>query len=85
MFRASELNTILTSENSKVTVFAPSGDLSRVSFGDQLPETVLGTHIVNATIPAALLHDGQRIVTLSDGLFLHISEVNSKKSEVSTN
>ena len=83
MFQGSELSTVLTSEESKVTVFAASEDISRSLFGGELPDRVLGTHIVDAIIPAAFLSDGQRLETLSDGLFLHISEVDSKGSEVS--
>ena len=84
MFRDSELSILLTSAEAKVTVFAPSDDISRSSFGNEIPEKVLGTHIVDEIIPAAFLNNGQRLETLSDGLFLHISEVNSKRSEVST-
>ena len=83
MFRGSELNTLLTSADSKITLFAPSEEISRSSFGSELPDKVLGTHIVDEIIPAAFLDDGQRLETLSNGLFLHISEVNSKGSEVS--
>ena len=85
MFENSSLSTILTTAEPMVTVFAPSEELSRDLFDSEQPEEVLGTHIVDDVIPAAFLSNGQRLETLSNGLFLHISEVNSKGNhEVST-
>ena len=84
MFQDSGLSTVLTSVESKVTVFAPRDDISGSPSGGELPARVLGTHIVDDVIPAAFLYNGQRLDTISDVLFLHISEVNSKGSEVST-
>lgn len=69
---------VLTSNDTEITLFAPSVELDLGNIGGHDLSAVLGTHIVNKTILASSLENGKKLETLSDGLFLHISEVHMK-------
>ena len=68
---------VVASNDAKISLFAPSNYT-----GDKEEEDVLGTHIVNKTILAAFLENGDKLETLSEGLFLHISQIKQDNEEV---
>ena len=73
---------ILDQNDTEISLFAPSIELDRNYLGNEELTAVLSTHIVNRTIFAAFLEDGSRLKTLSEGLFLHISQIKEDIKEV---
>ena len=68
--------------DAKISLFAPTIELGRNYAGNKEEEAVLGTHIVNKTILAAFLENGDKLEILSEGLFLHISKIKQDNKEV---
>ena len=73
---------ILDLNDTEISLFAPSVELSQEDLGNKELVAVLGTHVVNRTIFAALLEDGSKLETLSEGLFLQISQIKEGNKEV---
>ena len=69
---------VVASNDAKISLFAPYTEPGH----NYAEEDLLGTHIVNKTILAAFLENGDKLETLSEGLFLHISQIKQDDEEV---